>query len=134
MLPGHVVALISITGPLHKRNVLRFLSSMIGTPFWNVKVKDGIPDDCREFKNSVGKTTAWYWTMVVSRDFKMHSFLGNSYNRSRLVLSVVSLCEAKMSCGEWLYNVWEYMPYEIFDRWYHLTKGELLLLHLVDIR
>lgn len=89
--------------PLHTCSGSKFMSNIIGTSVLSVKLWGNIPDGCREIRNSVWKTTARSWSMIMSRDLKVCSFPGNSCNRYQLTLSTAPIFRAMMACSQ---NQW----------------------------
>ena len=54
--------------PLHSFGGWRFLSSIIGVPFFRLMLWDGTPGSSREFRNSTGYSTASVSWMTLSTD------------------------------------------------------------------
>ena len=61
---------------------------------------EGNPDTSKEFKNSMGKCTAWNSSSTESSDQYSTGLPGNSANKAMLIVRVVSLSGAKMHHSE----------------------------------
>ena len=89
----HLVPLVTLGGSKDRKMI-------IGAASFNVSRCEGNPETSKEFKNSIGKCTAWDSSGTESNDLYLTESPGNYASSEVFIVRVVSLRGAKMHRSE----------------------------------
>ena len=90
---AHLVPLVTLGGSKDRKII-------IGAESFKDSTCEGNPETSREFKNSMGKCTAWDSSSTESKDLYSTDSPGNCATNVALIVWVISLSGAKMHRSE----------------------------------